>query len=226
MASALRMSTPSLRAATDADHHAHRRGESERARAGDDEHGDGVGDGVGEPRLGSPDEPGDERERGDRQHRRDKPRRDLVGQGLNRRAAALGLRHQVDDLREHGFAADALRPHHDAARRVHRAAEDFRADGLLHRNGLAGEHGFVNRSAAFHDFAVHRNLLAGSHAQQVARMHGIERHVLVAGRRHAAGGFGARPSRALMAPLVRWRARSSSTWPSNTSTVMTAAASK
>ena len=38
--------------------------------------------------------------------------------------------------------------------------------------------------------------------------------------------FGARSSRARMAPEVLSRARSSSTWPSSTSTVMTAAASK
>jgi hypothetical protein len=42
--------------------------------------------------------------------------------------------------------------------------------------------------------------------------------------RRAVGG--ARPSRALIALLVRPRARSSSTWPSRTSVVMTAAASK
>jgi hypothetical protein len=38
--------------------------------------------------------------------------------------------------------------------------------------------------------------------------------------------FGAKPNRALMAPEVFSRARNSSTWPSSTSTVMTAAASK
>ena len=38
--------------------------------------------------------------------------------------------------------------------------------------------------------------------------------------------FGTSPSRAVSAPLVRLRAFNSSTWPSSTSTVMTAAASK
>ena len=45
-----------------------------------------------------------------------------------------------------------------------------------------------------------------------------------AARRRAV--FGARPSRALMAPLVRWRARSSSTWPISTRVTITAADSK
>ena len=40
-----------LRAAPDADHDGHRRGESERARTRDDEHGDRVDDGMGEARF-------------------------------------------------------------------------------------------------------------------------------------------------------------------------------
>ena len=55
----------------------------------------------------------------------------------------------------------------------------------------------------------------------------IERHFLLRAvgliRRAV---FGARSSSARMAPEVCSRARSSSTWPSRTSTVMTAAASK
>ena len=70
-------------------------------------------------------------------------------------------------------------------------------------------------------------LLARAHAQPVADLHLLERHFLVAppsSSRRAV--FGARLSRARMAPPVCSRARSSSTWPSSTSTVMTAAASK
>ena len=49
-ASALRTSTPAMRAAPRADHDRHRRGEAERARTGDDQHGDGVDDGISERR--------------------------------------------------------------------------------------------------------------------------------------------------------------------------------
>ena len=52
-----------LRAAADADHDRHRRREAERARAGDDEHGDGRDQAVGEARLRAPDAPGGEGER-------------------------------------------------------------------------------------------------------------------------------------------------------------------
>ena len=99
-----------LGAAPDADHDRHRRGETERARAGDDQHGDRGDEPVGEARLGSPDRPGDEGQHRHADHGRHELARDLVGQALDRRAAALGLRHELDDLRQHGVAPDLLRP--------------------------------------------------------------------------------------------------------------------
>jgi hypothetical protein len=67
--------------------------------------------------------------------------------------------------------------------------ETFAPMAFLHWQRFAGEHGFIHGCAAFHNFAVHGNFLAGTHAQPVARMHGIQRHVFVALRRDAAGGF-------------------------------------
>ena len=55
-----------LRAAADADHDRHRRGEAERAGTGDDEHGDGGDEPVGEARLRPEDRPGREGERSPR----------------------------------------------------------------------------------------------------------------------------------------------------------------
>ena len=84
------------------------------------------------------------------------------------------------------------------------------------------------RGAAFDHLAVDRHLLARPHAQPVADRDRVERDFLVAAvvasTRRAV--FGARSSSARIAPEVASRARSSSTWPSSTSTVMTAAASK
>ena len=55
----------------------------------------------------------------------------LVGQTLNRRAAALRLRDHLDDLREHRVAADALGFDHEAAGLVDRAAGDSIAGYFL-----------------------------------------------------------------------------------------------
>ncbi len=63
-ASAFLISTPACGAAADADHDRHRRGQAERARAGDDQHRDGGDQRVGEARLRPPDHPGDEGEHG------------------------------------------------------------------------------------------------------------------------------------------------------------------
>ena len=78
------------------------------------------------------------------------------------------------------------------------------------------------------DDAVDGHLLAGPDAQPVADCDlGRAARPPPARRRGARRAvFGASPSSARIAPLVRLRARSSSTCPSSTSTVMTAAASK
>ena len=86
------------RAASHADHDRHRCGQSERARACNDQHGHRIDQGMGEFRFRAEPHPQDEGEDGNRQHRRHEERGDLVGESLDRRAAALGLRHHVHDL--------------------------------------------------------------------------------------------------------------------------------
>ena len=107
-------------------------------------------------------------------------------------------------------------------------AGDLASRGLLDRDRLAGDHRLVHRRGALHHDAVHRDLLAGAHPQAVARLAPAR-----AGRRRsppsgrtARAVFGARPRSARIALPVRARARSSSTCPSRTSAVITAAASK
>ena len=107
------------------------------------------------------------------------------------------------------------------------AANNAGARLLLNRNRFAGDHRFVDRARAFEHHAVNRNFLAGPHAQAVADLDcssGTSSSVPSSRKRRAV--FGARPSNALIAVLVSLRARSSNTWPSRTSVVMTAAASK
>ena len=72
--------------------------------------------------------------------------------------------------------------------------------------------------------AVDRHLLARAHAQAVADLDLVERHVLLRRRRRGLGApaSGASPSSARIAAPVRLRARSSSTWPSRTSVTITA----
>ena len=102
-------------AAADADHDRHRRGEPERAGAGDDQHADGGDQAIGEARLRPEHRPGGEGDERNRDHSRHEPARDLVGEALDRRARALRLRDHLHDLREQRVAADLVGAHDEAA---------------------------------------------------------------------------------------------------------------
>ena len=95
-----------------ADHDRHRRGQAQRAGAGDDQHGDRVDQRVGQPRLGARQTP-----RPTNVSSRDhaappgtNQADDLVGQPLDRGAAALGLADHADDLRQQRVARRPARP--------------------------------------------------------------------------------------------------------------------
>ena len=84
-----------LRAAPGADHDRGRRGEAQRARAGDDQHGHGAHQGLRPAAQPPPRErEGDERDHDDH---RDEHARDAIGQALDRRLGALRLGDQAHD---------------------------------------------------------------------------------------------------------------------------------
>ena len=169
-----------VRAAADADHDRHRRGQPQRAGAGDDQHAHRRDQPVGEARLRPERRPGGEGKKRHRDHRRHEPAGDLVGESLDRRAAALRLRHHLHDLGQQCVTADLFGAHHEAAAAVEGAADDAGIFFLGDRHGFAGDHGFIERGAAFQHAAVDRHLVAGAHAQFVADLHGVERNLLVA----------------------------------------------
>ena len=166
-----------LRAAADADHDRHRRGQAERAGAGDDQHAHRGDQAEGKARLRPERRPGGEGDERRRDHGRHEPAGDLIGQPLDRRAAALRLRHHLHDLRQQRVAADLVGAHDEAAGAVERAADHACVLLLGHRHGFAGHHGFVERGAAFEHDAVDRHLVAGAHAQAVADRDGVEREL-------------------------------------------------
>ncbi|MCY1301779.1 hypothetical protein D9M70_514120 [compost metagenome] len=160
-------------AAADPDHDRHRRGQTEGARAGDDQHRDRGDQSVREARLRSQPHPDREGDNGDRDDRWNEPAGNLVGEALDRGAGALGLRHHLHDPRQHRVAPDLASLHDEAARLVHGAADEFRADLLGDGHRLASDHGFIDRAAALHKRAVDRNLLARADAQLVADGDGL-----------------------------------------------------
>ena len=215
-----------LRASTDADHDRHRRGESECARASDDQHRDCVHDPVRETRFRPEPDPRAKGQQRDADNGRINPAGYFVGQSLNRRAATLRIRDHLDDLGEHRLAADALGFHEEAAGPVDGSAAHLVTGRLFDRHRLAGKHRFIDARLALYDAAIDGHFLAGAHTQMVPALHLIERQFAFraiandvrGGRREIEQGANRVPR-----PV---RARSSKTCPSSTSTVITAAASK
>ena len=117
-------------AASAADHDGGRRRQSERAGAGDDEHGDHVEDGLREAGA-SECEPAYQRHGCQENDGRDEVGGDAIGDGLDGRFAGLGVFHQADDLREDGIAADALRLDDQPALLVDGSGDDLGAYGFV-----------------------------------------------------------------------------------------------
>src|SRR5439155_1217164 len=118
--------------------------------------------------------------RRDQDHGGHEPRRDEIGQTLDRRTAALSLADNADDLRQQGVGADAFGTHDETTRRVDGPSGHAIARCLLHGNRLTGHHRLVHGAPALHDDAIDGHALARPHAYAVADVHVSEREVLLA----------------------------------------------
>ena len=157
-----------LRAAAHADHDGHGRCQSQRARTGNNQHRHRIDQRVSHRRRRSPNGPDDESDDGNADDGRHEIACHAVRQFLDRRAAALGFRHHLHNLREQRFGSDLLRPHQKSAGLIDGRADDGVVHALGDRHRFAGNHGFVHVAPAFDDHAVNGNFLAGPDAQHVA----------------------------------------------------------
>ena len=175
-----------------AGHDRGRRGQTQRARAGDKQHRRHedqrgaqwilvVVEGSRTPKV-----PEEADEHSQRHHGGHEDRRDLVRQILDRRAAGLRVLHHLDDLRQRGLLAHRRCLEAEAARLVDGAADDRVARRLGHRQALAGEHGLVDGALPRRHHAVDRDLLARPHDDDVAHQHILDGHLDLFGRRTAA----------------------------------------
>jgi hypothetical protein len=148
---------------------------------------------------------------------------------LDGRARALRLGHHLDDLRQHGVAADLVGAHDQRSPVWFIVPPMTLAPTVL----VTGIDSPVTIDSSIEERPSSTSPSTGTFSPGRTRNRsptaiGVERDFLVAAVRQEMrrAVLGARSSRALIAPEVCSRARSSSTWPSSTSTVMTAAASK
>ena len=157
-------------AAPDPDHDRHWRGQTQRTRAGDDQHADGGHDRERQPRLRPDRQPQPEGGQGDGDHDRYEHRRDLVDQSLDRSTGPLRLGDQVDDPGQGRVGAQASGLHHQAAALDDRAADNPVTGALVDRNRLAGNHRLVHIRVTIDHGAVGRHLLARPHPAPIAQL--------------------------------------------------------
>ena len=179
---------PLLGSPAGADHDRRGGGQAHRAGAGDDQHADERGQGVGQARLGAGQEPGDEGQPGGRDDDRDEDLGDPVGRALDRCLGALGPPDELDDPRQGRVTADPRRAHDEGPGDVARRADDRVTRPDRHRYRLAGQHRDVDVGAALDHGAVHRDRVAGPDAEEIADPDGLERDVAVAAVRDEPGG--------------------------------------
>ncbi len=168
-----------LGASSRSHHDRHRRGQTECAGTGDDQHRHGCHQRVGHGRRRAYERPDDKGDNGNDDNGRHEVASDYIGDPLDGRAGALRLGYHLDDLGKHGLGADPIGPHDETARAIERSADNLVALAFLDRDRLARHHGLVNRTAPVENLPVHRHLFARSHAQAITFEHQIQRNLFV-----------------------------------------------
>ena len=125
------------------------------------------------------DQPGNHRNHGDGDDYRHKDGAHLIGQAGYGRLRGVCVLHQTDNLRERRILTDARRLHLQPSGFAHRAARNTVPHLLLHRHALSGEGRLIHRGGAFQNAAVYRDGSAGLHDEDIARLHLLERNLLL-----------------------------------------------
>src|ERR1017187_4663473 len=140
--------------------------DTERAGAGDHQHGDGVhqrGPGLAGAGL-----PGGEGDRGQRQHGGDEEARHAVHRALHLRSAGGGLLPRAHDARQRALRAGSCNPDFQHASRVDAAAHHAVAHGFRDRRGFARQHALIGVRTAFDYHTVGGQALAALDAEDGA----------------------------------------------------------
>ena len=165
------------------DHDGHGCGKAQCARAGDQENGYSIHDGMGESRLGAEQAPREKCDNRNRQHDWNKNSSDFVGKTLNRRACALGFRDALHNAAEQGFSTNPLGAHHECPRAIQSAGRNLVARAFFYWHRLASDHRLIDARVAFDQNAIHRHAAARRHAQAVARLNLREGNLQISGIR-------------------------------------------
>ena len=160
---------PAGRSPAGAHHNGRGRRKAQSAGAGNDQYGNA--DGEGEFESVSHREPDHRRQQGDGDDCRDEYAADLIRQFGDRRFGRSGFVHQLNDFGQSRIFPYRRSLHLEVSRPVDGAAGHFVPFLFFSGDALPGDGGFVDGSAAFHDFSVHGHRIAVPHRQQIPCLH-------------------------------------------------------
>ena len=185
-------------AAAGAHHDGHGRGQAESAGAGNDEHSDRIHQGMRVPWLRAKHGPDGKGDHCRSQDRWDEVRSYPVGQPLDGGSAPLRLAYHFYDLGQECLGANALCFHYQAAGPVDRSTDHFVSGCFFYRDGLAGDHRFIDRAAPFGHHAIDGHLFSWANAQQIAYRDFADRDIgFVSVGGDTARGFGGQAKKRL-----------------------------
>ena len=149
------------------------RGQPQRTRAGNHQHGHRVDQRHFKALavLRSVKPPAQQRSQRNHQHHRHKHRTHLVHQPLDGCLGGLRVFHQPDDVGQHRVHPHRMDLQHHAALAVDASAGQLGTHVFGDRQGFTGQHGFVHLRAAFQQAAVYRKTFARLHHDLVAHQH-------------------------------------------------------
>ena len=177
-----------LRTKAVAHHNSHRRCQTQRTGAADDQHRDAPRQRVAHiPPQQQPDKGGDHRNADDRRHEK-------AGYGIcdlcNGGFGGGGIADHADDLRQRGVLAYAGSAALQIAGLVGGGGAYLIALGLVHGDALAGQGAFVHGAATLQHDAVHRDVLTGAHHKDGALLHLLDGYGHLGTVPQQGGGFG------------------------------------
>ena len=154
-----------LRGHTGARHDGGGRGQTQCTGACNDQHGHTVNERDLEAVTRQP--PSQQRAQSQHQHDRYKHGRHLIDQALNGRLRSLCIFNKSNDVGEHGGGTGGADLNNHATLTIDAAASDTRAHCLEHRQGLAGQHGFIDLRLPFKHGAICSKALTRQHHHAV-----------------------------------------------------------
>ena len=165
---------------TDPDHDRCRRRQSQRTRAGNNQHRDGRQQSMSKSKVSAYQHPHDKRDHRDPHHYRNKNSGNTVHQFLHGSFTSLCLLHHSDNIGQHGFSPHLIGTEAETSLLVYRSGIHGLSFHLLHGYRLPGNHALVDKRRSFRHFSIHRNLFSRFHDQHISDHYLTDKHLLFA----------------------------------------------